>query len=306
MLAGFCAGCLTGCANIKDLQPPSGEQLPDSLIRIFNEAVPGAQEIVFKTLEKEWLYEVTYVLNGRKGYAGLDTSRILRNSRMVSAELPDSLKQFISGLALRNATVSELWEMVEPAQVNKYFSKCVWGNREYILSYYVQDAGTSKLYQAILLPYSKFNVSLRASDFSRLSIKTQQTLAAKKYSMGRGDLWVSGGSQDIYSLNVGPAPDSVTSYPMTFSKQGELLNAMPKDRQIYKTIEECPEGLQNYLRSNPPFAAFIINSGYKFVDSGTTGYLLSLQSSLSSEFTTLFFDGNFNLIFRTYNGSMKM
>jgi hypothetical protein len=306
MLVGCCTCWIAGCANVKDLQPPDGDQLPDSVVRIFNDAVPGAQQIVFKTLEKDWLYEVNYVLNDRKGYAGLDTKQILRNSRMVSAQLPDSLKQFVSALSLDNVTISELWEVEMPGQSKQYYSKCTWGTRDYMLGYLFQNTSGNKVYQAMLLPYSKFYVGLGRGDLFRLPAKTQQILAGKKYGLGGGGVWVSGGDDDIYSLNVGPAPDSLTSYSMTFHKTGDILNAFPRDRQIYKTIDECPEGLRNYLRYNPPFSAFTLNNGYKFTDSGVSGYFLSLQSSLSSESTSLFFDGDFNVIFRTYNGSAKM
>lgn len=291
---------LSTCNNVNDLQAPPQELVPELVISVLRDSLPGAENIVFKTVEENKLWEATYKRQSQQYYSAINRTKIIATYKLLGDTVKSVLRQATDLVSLRNAQLSEFKEKERGGNMNvseEFSSKYLFDNQSYLLTWVPAVGNSGRSYVMNLDKFSKFGfITL---DMSDLPAAVQTVYQARNLSHQGTKVYIGESNEKIFR-SVGSVGSK--SYEFIFDHAGRVIYSPYNITERYNALNLIPQFAQGYITAKKQFEGFSLLSGEKFEEAGQVGYKFSLlKSTPFAESYFLFFDNSGNLKYLTYN-----
>ncbi|RYF46644.1 MAG: hypothetical protein EOO39_49475, partial [Cytophagaceae bacterium] len=96
------------CNRVTDNQPTPTETVPASAIQALTDQYPGAADMVFKTLEKDRVWQVNFTQKSARFSAATNPQKLLIAYQLQTQSVPDSLSSTVRNTVLDGGTFTNL------------------------------------------------------------------------------------------------------------------------------------------------------------------------------------------------------
>lgn len=294
---GVCLVYLNGCSNVKDLPPDVKNDLPDSIIKVFDRAFPTAEDAVFKKLEfeKEKFYEVNFHVGQDKFYSVLNTSTILKSFRLLN-EPPDSLRKKVAELPPPGGVMTDFRIPSYASQDTLMVSRYKLDGKDYTVSWRWAAGASVRLDMAFQF---KLHYQLNAGEVNRLPDWILAYLQQNNLTFYQAWVYVKDDNTARYDFH---AQGGNSLYFFSFDTDGTLEYTTFPVATNYRSLAEMPVEIQNYVKNSPVLSTRgFFSTASKYERDGKTAYSLdmAIQPSREADLT-----GFYRIIF-DQNGGFK-
>jgi hypothetical protein len=303
-IIGLLAFYIAGCANVKDLQPPPSDTLPDSVLTVFQKEVPNAKNVVFKTVEENWLYEVNYTLEDHPAYGLLDNKKLLANYWRKTDTFPDSLRKMVDQLVIKNGVTSGFWEPVFQYPYYKiYYTNFDFEGRQYVMSiqHFIDKDTGYKSYSIEFGPKWRFNVNA-INDEKRLPEQIGAALKARNIKLQTSSMAIDENGKRTYYVNANDT--NFRSYTFTFNNEAKMIFAFDNVPENLFSLDQFPTPIQDFVKASP-FRDFEFIQGNAFSDPEVSGHIVVVSSEKNGQSFRNIFDQNGALVKMSFHASFN-
>jgi len=299
-IAGLCVLCMTGCQSVKDFQPGDSDNLPDSVLMVFQNTVPNAKNVVFKTIEENWLYEVNYTLDDRRAFGLLDKQRVLLNYWGTSDALPDSLRRMFNELAPSEGTITGFWEPVIQDPVHKfYFNNIDLMGRRYLMRILATPSTVTGKIEHHFEVGRSWRFTLQGPPPNQVPAQIKSALTARNLKYVSTNMGINEDGTRTY--DVAAQDESESKYSrLIFNNEGKLLCIPDVTSERVVGLAALPVPIQDYIKSSP-FKDFGSVYGYKLTDPEAPGFMVIMGEVKPDQIWKAVFDQSNNLVHMEYS-----
>ncbi|WP_420151429.1 hypothetical protein [Spirosoma sp.] len=302
----FLLGVLgSGCNKVNDIQPNDTEEnIPVSAIEAVTGKFPQAKELVFKTLEKNQVWQVNFSQNAARFSAATNQQRLLVAYQVENRSLPDSLTSLVRNTVIDGGTFSNLrlqnyfWYGNATNNGQLILADYDWRGSRYTIRWNVSNVNGRITYVTEMLPYHQ--LEYRTETLANLPAIIQKSLQDQQADFNYAVVQVGQNTEKRYVLTVRQATNTPT---LTYNDEGTLLGVtnLP-NTQYYTAIDQLPSAIQTYLRNTSELSGFDVGGQFPLLSKTNYGtietYTVNLQKGRETWFMT--FNSNGELITRSY------
>lgn len=291
---------LFSCNSINDFQPKDQENIPASVIEDLKSKFPNAQQVVYKAIEEDKLWEATFISDSKKYYAALATSGVVASyilSSGISSSIFDLIVEKISFPRGSFSNFRENTRLSNTGTSPELSAKYVIDSKDYIFTWFPLD-NSRKKFVIQIQDYYKFNYTTNI--FNNLPPNSQKIFKNNNLAQRESTIYLNEANEKTYR-SVGLSADNKT-VDYLFNHNGNILYSSQNFTITYNKSADFPAFAQQYLATNETqFKNFPIQSGVKFEDNGQIGYRFILYKAYPNlETYYLYFDESGKLTFLTY------
>lgn len=283
ILAGLIA--IISCNGVNDPQPEDLETIPEQVVDLLERKFPNAEKTTIKVVEKDRLWEASYSQNSQNYYVALDSSNVLATYRLISPDVPDSVKTALGKLAIQGGVPSDYRQNMDASVYwAVYEAKYVLGGTEYLLNW-----SPALGYAFTMNHFSKFVYEV--SSIEKLPPNAKSLLRSENLSFSRGSGFVNKNNIQSYTVDAKDVFDS----RFLFNSSGTLIFTEYDLQQVFVNKIDLPSQVLKSIQNNPLFEGFDFFSG-----AYNKNYKVTLKKG--NESFTIYLDDNAAIISITYTG----
>ncbi len=260
--------------------------------------------MVFKTLEKNRVWQANFTQQSARYSAAANPQKLLIAYQLQTQSVPDSLSSLVRNTVIDGGTFTNLrvqdysWFKDGGNSGQFLFADYDWQGNRYTFRWTVTSVNGKITYVTELLPSNQ--LEFRTETLLDLPLVIQQSLTAQGATFSYALVTVDAQNKKQYAVSV---QQNNNYYNLTYAENGQLLTATGSaNTQYYSFINQLPASIQTYLQQTPELVEFS-NSGQfsllgKSQYAGVTTYTVNLQKGRQTWFMT--FDQQGQLVRRTY------
>ncbi|GAB4022216.1 hypothetical protein GCM10028773_34090 [Spirosoma koreense] len=294
-----------GCNKVNDIQPNEQEgEVPVSAIEAVTGQFPQAKDMVFKTLEKNRVWQVAFSQNAARYSAATDQQLLLVAYQLADRSVPDSLTSLVRSTVIDGGSFSNLkvqnysW-FKDPANNGQFIlADYDWRGTSYTFRWTVTNISGRINYVTEMFPY--YQLEYRTVTLADLPTTIQESLRNLRADFNYAIIQVDGHAKKRYSVTVQQASNVIA---LTYNDEGGLTAVSnPQTTQYFSQTSQLPTAIQAYLRDTPELAGFGLGGQFTLLARSTFDtmetYTVNLQKGRETWFMT--FNGKGELMTRSY------
>lgn len=292
---------LTGCNNLNDLRPVvPGTEIPQAAVKVVKAKFPGAEELVFKPILEDKIWEVKLKSDADRYTSLVDYGKMWETFKVAPGGAPSRLVESLQKTAFAGGTLS--------AYSTAYFATTA--SSKLIYSFNGEDnsfewGGISSNSNS----WASFDqVLYRITTYETQDLHT----AVTDTIMARGDMafvvgytWVKlDGTKRYHVFTRQMINGRLETVSMLFDDMGKLrwsstFFASPGNITNNSNMETVPAQIKQYLDSAPELAGYEIEKKLVNNVNGLTSYYITVRVGSLSQ-CELYFDQDFNVLNKKY------
>ena len=293
-----------GCNRVNDIQPNSPEEVPVSAIDAVTGQFPQAENIVFKTLEKNQVWQVNFTQKAARYSAATDQQMLLVAYQLDDRSVPDSLTSLVRNTVIEGGTFSNLrvqnysWFKDGTNNGQFIFADYNWRGNRYTFRWNVTNINGNITYVTEMFPY--YQLEYRTVTLADLPATIQESLKNQQADFSYAVVQTGQDTEKRYTLTVRQSANTPT---LTYNGEGTLVMATNSpNTQYYTAINQLPDPIQTYLRNTPELTGFDLGGQFTILAKNSYGpvetYTVNLHKGRETWFMT--FNSNGELTTRSY------
>ncbi|KAA0992837.1 hypothetical protein [Dyadobacter aurulentus] len=269
-------GCmlfLFGCNSVVEPnEPPVLSEIPEKVVKMFSTRFPNATETTIRIVEKDRLWEVNYKVDDQRFYAGMDSNRILRRSRLIAGSIPDSVQQYVNAAPATGVMISNYQEEVESfhRNYNMYTARYRSQDKEYLMGW----VAGSRSYMIRSEPFYKFEYPINSR--ADLPANILAVIDSEQFIHVGGLVFINEKNERRYQVSASNG-DGMPGGDYVFDKDGNLISTNYKPAKTFASANEVPESVRQYLDRLNAQGGFTFQLGYQMRINN--GYWIYLSNS---------------------------
>ncbi|MCE7060722.1 hypothetical protein [Dyadobacter sp. CY343] len=239
---------------------------------MFSARFPDATETTIKIVEKDKFWEANYKVNNQRFYAGMDSLKILRRSRLEDVAVPDSIRVGIDNSMLAGVEISDYRDEVEsfhrPYRLRT--ARYRFQDKEYLLNWVENEP----IYMIRSEPFYKFEYPINSK--ADLPEKIRSVMDAEPILHIGGLIFIDEKNEKRYQLNASNG-DGLPGGDYVFDNDQNLISVSYKPAKTLSGVDELPDHVKQYLDQLNAQYGFTFQLGYQMRI--TNGYWFYLSNS---------------------------
>jgi hypothetical protein len=264
---------LAGCNTVVEpTDPPVLSEIPDKVVKMFSARFPNATETTIRIVEKDRLWEANYKVDSQRFYAGMDSTRILKRSRLIEGSIPDSILGYVNAAPSTGIMISNYQEEVESFYRNydMFTARYRFQDKEYLMGW----VPGSRSYMLRSEPFYKFEYPINSK--ADLPANIRAVLDSEPLLYHGGLVFIDEKNEKRYQVSASNG-DGLPGGDYVFDNSGNLISVSYKPAKTFSSVEEAPENVRKYLDQLNVQYGFTFQMGYQMRI--TNGYWFYLSNS---------------------------
>ena len=214
------------CNGVTDDQVAPTETIPAAAIQALTDQYPGAADMVFKTLEKDRVWQVNFTQKSARFNAATSPQKLLIAYQLQTQSVPDSLASLVRNTVLDGGTFTNLrvqnysWFKDGGNNGQFIFADYDWQGNRYTFRWTVTSINGKITYVTELFPSNQ--LEFRTETLLDLPLVVQQSMTAQGASFSYALVTVDAQNKKQYAVSV---QQNANYYTLTYAENGQLLAA---------------------------------------------------------------------------------
>lgn len=280
---------LTQCNQVSDLQPKD-DSLPLAVAEMISTQFPEAENMEIKTVEKDSAWEAYYSLNDTRYHVGMDTKRIRYRAQLISATVPEDIRNIVSHTPIAGGEFGEFWKDITDSQTyyQYNFTRYKFNGVSYLLEWtpYSQTGGgftydlTLRRYFKLYFPV--YSPLLGVREIDKIPSKIRDYLADRRLEVSQATIQFDADNTKEFAIT---GTSGVGLYTFNFDKNLRLLGTSYAPELIFYSFQELPGVVRNGITDIPFLKNCSLVIARKFVDEHGTTFSISMKNDLAERET---------------------
>ncbi|GAB3800081.1 hypothetical protein GCM10028819_24670 [Spirosoma humi] len=296
---------VSSCNPVTDSQPaPQDDEVPSSAIQAVTEQFPQADEMIFKTVQKNQVWQVSFSQKATRYSAAANTQRLLVAYQTENRSVPDSLSSLVRNTVIDGGTFSNLrvqnysWFKDDSNNGLFVFADYDWLGNRYTFRWTITTINATTTYVTELFPY--YQLEYRTTTLADLPAIIQESITRQpgEFSFATVQLDLQGKKRYAISLK-----QSSSTRQLQYTDEGVLISVYdPGQLQSLSALTQLPMPIQTYIQHTPELAGFGLGGQFTMLAKTSYNQLETYQVTLQKGKQTWFmlFNGQGELLKRTY------
>lgn len=294
------------CNRVTDIQPNPNptEEIPTSAIDAVTGQFPQAEGIVFKTLEKNQVWQVNFTQKAARYNAATNQQMLLVAYQVADRSVPDSLTSVVRNTVIDGGTFTNLrmqnysWFKDTSNNGQFIFADYDWRGTRYTFRWTVTNLSGKTTYVTELFPY--YQLEYRTVTLADLPSSIREPLKNQTLDFNYAVVQVDQQVKKRYGITV---KQNSNSFTLNYTDEGLLSSVSSSPTvQYFSEIGQLPTTIQAYLRNTPELAGFGMGGQFTLLAKNKYGmvetYTVNLQKGRETWFLT--FNSSGELTTRSY------
>ncbi|GAB2790004.1 hypothetical protein GCM10027275_38590 [Rhabdobacter roseus] len=282
------------------------DKIPVAVVEDLKSKFPNAQDIIYKTVERDKLWEATFMENGKNYYSALGTQGVMVSYLLLTAAPSGTFASILEKVSLPKGKFSDFKENTSTSSSNnaqELTAKYTLDSTAYIFSWFPLDA-TRKKYVVQMRYFSKFDYTTHL--VGDLPTRAQNIIKDNALIHKSARIFVNEANEKTYHSLEHDAANNQLDY--LFDHRGNSIYSSRNFQGTYTKTAEFPQFAQDYMATHAQqFANFPIQSGVRFEESGQTGYRFILYRAYPFlETYYLYFNDSGTITYLTYEALVTL
>lgn len=291
-----CAWVLWGCNNLNDLRPTGPDPaIPEEAVNVVKAKFPKAEELVFKPVMKDKIWEVRLKSEADRYISLVDYGKMWETYKIMPDGVPAALQASLEKTVFAAGTLSAYTTAFFATSAN---NKLVFNFKGDNYSFEWNTGGNASwaTFDRSLYRLTTYDVV----DLPAFVADTLRAIPTMKYV--KGQTWVIMDDSRLYHV-MGDTWNGQMSerISMLFNNDGRLVWSSTKFTELGVTgsssnMQTVPAPIEDYLNSQDELKGFTYNLKLVSDYRGLTSYYISL--SYANGRYDLYFDKDFNVVYK--------